>query len=248
MVQLLTAAGYTASYVTGSILLSASQWSNWLNVGTSDIALAVGLLGNGGFPGYFNVTANTISIDYCWVQVVIGGATYQFDPALKSYTSVSGMNLASAMGYNRASFVSGAETGATITADYVQAINESGNSTSIDALLTDYAMSLVNHIKTTNSGAGFNDVLGGRTINPVTSPVRNSTLPYIDSSQPAPLVSSSLDPSLKATLRVRLKNAAGAFTAIDHTFNAADIYGQRMSLLVESGQQYLRAVSQWNYL
>ena len=209
MVQLLNqGGGYNASYVLGEILLSAAQWSNWLNVSTSNITYAAGLLADGGFSGTYSTITNTISIDYCWVQATINGTTYQFDPALKSYNYVTGINLASAMGYSRSTFLSDAQSGATITANYAQNINEPN----ISADLTSYAMNLVNWIQTNNSGASsFEDIVGGRTIVPVSGPVRNTTLPYIDPGYPAPVVYTSLPNSVKATLQIQ-------FGSINQTF------------------------------
>lgn len=223
MVQLLVASGYTASYVLGSIQLSAAQWSNLLNVSTSNIVYAANLLGNGGFAGSYSTVTNTIIIDYCWVQCVIGGTTYQFDPALKSYNYVSGINLASAMGYNRSTFLADAQSLATVTANSAQNINQPN----ISGDLSTYAMNLVNWINTNNSGATLEQILGGRSIVPVSGPVRNTTLPYQYGTS---TVYSALPTSVIATVQIQ-------YGSINQTFFTNQIYGYRMSIFWNASNQ-----------
>src|ERR1700733_1782018 len=224
MVQLLVEAGYTASYVVGYILLDAAQWSNWLNVSSGDIAYAAQLLANGGFGGSYDTGANTITLDYCWVQCEIGGTNYQFDPAMKTYDYVTGINLASAMGYSQSSFLSDAQSSATVTSNYAQNINEPN----ISADLTTYAMNLVDWIATNNSGASFDEIIGGQTIVPVPfPPAHNTSLPYQDGT---PTVLSSLTSAYKATLRIQ-------YDTIDQTFYTNNIYGYRMSVFWNSSHE-----------
>jgi len=229
MVQLLQQAGYTASYVTGYILLDAAQWSNLLNVSTGDIILAADLLGDGGFAGTYYTDTNQISFDWCWVQVVVDGTTYVFDPTLKTYTYVDGItDLGSVLTYNQTNFLNDAKSGATIdpSGNFVQNINAAN----INADLTAYSMALVDWIAANNPGASFNDILGGRTIIPVTGPVRNTTLSYQDTSQPSYVYGYGLLPgSYKATLQIQYDLVSGVYK-IDKTFYSADIYGQRMTV------------------
>ena len=78
----------------------------------------------GSCPG--TVAALTdVSIEHVWVKVKINGSWYVFDPSYKPHTFKSGIDLASAAttGYDAASYLSSAQSGATVTADYVQNIN-----------------------------------------------------------------------------------------------------------------------------
>jgi YD repeat-containing protein len=224
MVQLLTQAGYTASYVVGSIVLSQAQWSNWLN--TTGIDNAEILLVNGGIPVSVNQLTSQLTITHCWVQVNIGGTNYVFDPTFKTYNTVAGIDLASVMGYTQTGFLTDAQSGATIAADNSSAQNI--NETNIDADLTTYSMNLVNWIKTNNPGATLEDILGGQTIVPISGTVRQTSLPY-QASSPAPTTYAYPSPGLPSSLKATLDVSAvqGQLAKI---FNTADIHGQRLTL------------------
>jgi RHS repeat-associated protein len=223
MVQLLVQAGYTASYVLGNITLNSEQWSNLLNISSDNLIYAAQLLANGGFATFYDTYYQTIEIDYCWVQCEIDGTNYQFDPATKTYNYVGGIDLASVMGYSQTDFLSAAQTGATITANYAQNINEPN----ISANLSTYAMNLVDWIASNNSGANLNQILGGQTIVPIVGQVRQTELPYQSGSA---TTYSSLPESYIATLQI-------TYGSIDQTFYTNDIYGYRMSLFFNSSHE-----------
>ncbi|MBU6454737.1 MAG: hypothetical protein KGS72_23420 [Cyanobacteria bacterium REEB67] len=227
MIQLLTAAAIPAQFVTGTVTLTAAQWSNWLNIGTADLALAASLLSNGGFAVSSNAGANTLTFNHCWVQATIGGVNYQFDPAIKSYNTIAGINLASTMGYNRTNFLAHAQTGATITADYVTAIKAAGTvgSPGINDDLNSYAASLASYIKNTSPVPNVDQILGGRSVVPVAGPVRNTVLPYANAGF---TLNTSLPAAFKATIQFNFDNSSGSF-ATSITFNTADIYGLRQT-------------------
>jgi len=107
MHALMRASGYTSSYVYGSIQLDANQVTNWLGI-ADNAAVLEELLGAGGIPGV--VTSNGTSIghvvmDHVWAAVVIGGTNCVFDPSFKHHRVTPRVNVAAAMGYDRATFI-----------------------------------------------------------------------------------------------------------------------------------------------
>ncbi|NJL71783.1 MAG: transglutaminase domain-containing protein [Candidatus Competibacteraceae bacterium] len=178
MVQLLTEAGFTARYISGEIRLYEADWMAWLGT-DNDVWSAVNLLGNGGIP--CTPTWDSVNflwyidVSHVWVRVTISSTDYYFDPAMKSYTNTTGVNLGTATGYNQTTFLSDAASGATLTADYA----EDWNIANINDNLSDYTMNLVDWIRTNMPGAKVEDIVGGRAINKVTLPVLNTSLSYV---------------------------------------------------------------------
>lgn len=163
MVQLLRASGYTANYVLGVAKITGAQMTEWWGVDTSSVCGVLGLLGQTQTPIYeINATSGgscpglsaamtDVSFDHVWVKVNIGGTDYVFDPSYKPHTFKTGIDLASASttGYNAATYLSSAQSGATITADYVQNINR----TNIRNNLTTYANNLANYLRANKPAA-----------------------------------------------------------------------------------------------
>jgi hypothetical protein len=169
MVQLLRQAGFTANHVRGRISLTAAQVQDWLGVDTTKVCAVLNLFGNAQIP-VASVTAtaagscpgstaalHSMKFDHVWVKVNIGGTNYYFDPSFKSHVHKSGINLATASGYNASNYLTAAKSGATITADYVQGINR----TNIRNTLTTYANTLATHLRTNLPAGPLDDVIVG---------------------------------------------------------------------------------------
>lgn len=228
MVQLLRQAGLTANYVFGDLRLTLAQASAWFGTSTTDIYASRNLLANGGIPAaVVNITGTDyLEFSHCWVQVNIGGTNYVFDPAFKVYTSQAGIaNLATAMGYNATTFLSNAKSGATITGDYVKNINRTNLRNDLNTMST----TLVNWIKTNNPAASVDDILGGKTINPITLGARLTSLPY-QKPGTTPTIWTAIPAAYKATLGVQ-------YDTFNLTFNTADIYGKRLTMFFNASHQ-----------
>lgn len=228
MIQLLTEAGYTASYMYGELQLTESEVADWLGTDVSDIYAASNLLAVGGVPNsvIWTGSAYLIEISHCWVRCTIGVTNYHFDAAIKDYDVISGIDIGTAISYNRTSFMSDATSGATITSDYVQDINRTNIRDNLDTLTTN----LVNYIKTNNVAASTDDILGGRKIVPTsTTPLRQTSHPKLKP-MTSPTVWGSIPNGYKATLNV-------AYDTIDETFYSADIHGRRMSLFFNGSHE-----------
>ena len=229
MAALLQQAGYTVNIVQGQIQLSGTQLSNWLGVVNDGNVLntAGQLLVQGGIP--VSQVGSNLQLTHFWVSVNIGGTNYVFDPAFKTYSYTTGINVGTATGYNQTSLLSttgsGAEVGATITTSPPSIKNI--NTTNLQSALTTYANNLASYIRTNIPTAQLSDVVGGHSITPFTGPVRQTSLPYQVSVTQTFSVS-SIPSSLKSTLQIQLPG-------INQTFNSDQIYGQRLTVTYDAG-------------
>lgn len=239
MVQLLRASGYTANYVLGVVKITGAQMNEWWGVNTSSVCGVLGLLGQTQTPIYeINATSagncpglsaamTDVSFDHVWVKVNIGGTDYVFDPSYKPHTFKTGIDLASASttGYSAATYLSAAQTGATVTADYVQNINR----TNIRNNLTTYANNLTNYLRANKPAATLDDVIGGKTIVPFYNALRQTALPYQNTGWTSTVVA-ELPNTLKPTVRLQ-------YQGIDQTYTSDAIYGKRLTITYNASNQ-----------
>jgi RHS repeat-associated protein len=238
MVSLLRQAGYTASFVKGRINLTAAQVHDWLGIDTSKVCAVINLFGQGQVP-IAGVTASaagscpgstaslvSIKLDHVWVKATIGGTNYYFDPSFKPHTIKPAVDLAVATGYNAATYLTSAKTGATVTADYVQNLNR----TNIRNNLTTYANTLSTYLRTNKPAGVLDDVVGGMTITPYSGGnLRQTTLPYQDTSV-AVTEWTDIPANYKPTLRIQ-------YSGIDKTYTSDAIYGKRLTLTYNGSNQ-----------
>lgn len=231
MIELLREAGYTASYQLGELEFSEADAHAIFGTDTSIWAVA-NLLAAGGIPNSTNwVWPNWfIRFTHCWVKVDIGGTDYHFDPSLKSYTNIAGMNLATALSYSTSTFMSNATSGATVTSDYVQDINRSN----IRDDLEEFTENLIDYIKTNDPDATTDDVIGGRTIDAQSGTVRDTAHLDLQPSTSPTTWSTDIPDAYKATLNVHYWDAT---TPIDETFYSKDIHGKRLTLFFNGSNE-----------
>lgn len=237
MVSLLRQAGYTASYVIGTIHLTGPQLSDWMGVDTSDACATLNVMGSGQLqvkgiaplvtcPSATPTTLTNIKMRHVWVKAMIGGTAYYFDPSYKPYTTKTGIDLVTASGYSAATYLSSAKTNATITSDYVQSIN----STNIRNNLTTYSTNLANYLRTNKPAAVLEDVVGGRVITPHGGAnLRQTVLPYQDTTV-ALTEMSDIPDNYRPTLRIR-------YLGIDQTYTSDAIYGKRLTITYNASNQ-----------
>jgi RHS repeat-associated protein len=232
LVQLLRAAGYSANYVKGEIYLTPAQFQSWYGVDVSSACSTWWVPAAGRIPlfnywsqSYCDAPMEAMRLTHLWVKVNIGGTWYAFDPSFKSHTTIPGMtsaSIASAMGYNQTTFLNNARSGATVNSNYVQNLNRAN----IRNNLGTYANNLINNLKANKNDARLEDVIGGKKIDPVSGPVRQTTLPYQWSgSTPEEWV--SIDNSYRIHLRFQ-------YRGIDWTFLTDDVAGKRITLSFNS--------------
>jgi RHS repeat-associated protein len=206
MIALLNQAGYSASYMAGTISPSPAQFTAW--TGISDANAACQMLANGGIPGTVNGQQNvacsavasgaitSITLGHIWVSVNIPGSTCStaclFDPAYKPYTKFGGLGMSvleSTMGLTPGIPLSTATTGmdsGTLSGSGSTAVPYVHNLTPLDSTLAGYAQGLLNCIQSDCHGIGtkapqMEDIVGGGVIVPTISPpggLRQGALPY----------------------------------------------------------------------
>ncbi|MDQ0612258.1 RHS repeat-associated protein [Variovorax sp. W1I1] len=232
MVELLRASGFTASYVRGIVKVSAAELNEWWGIDTSNVCGVLGLFGQAQIPIYqINATSagncpglsaalTDVSFEHIWVKTSINGTTYYFDPSYKPHTFKTGIDLASATttGYNAATYLSSAQSGATVTADYVQNISR----TNIRNNLTTYANNLATYLRANKPAATLDDVVGGKTIVPFYGALRDTALPRQNTGWGTEEWT-DIPNNYKITLRVQ-------YQGIDQTFTSDAIYGKRLTI------------------
>jgi RHS repeat-associated protein len=229
MIQLLRQAGYTANYQFGTLRMTGAQAGAWLGTDTANVYAANNLLANSGVPtSVVNISGvDGVEFSHCWVLCNIGGTNYVFDPVQKTYTTKSAINLATAMGYNAATFLTNAKSGATVTADYVQNMNRAN----IRADLATMTDNLVDWIRTNDHAASMDDILGGRSIvqYDAATPLRQTVHPFLKSGSTV-TTWTSVPQAYKATMHI-------VYDTIDVTFNTEDLAGKRLTLTFNGSLQ-----------
>jgi len=228
LVELLREAGFTADYVLGTIQLTEAELMAWF--GTNDIWGSAAYCGNENVPNQsptWNGSGWDMVLSHMWVNVDIGGTTYALDPSRKTYTRtapVSGLD--TILGYNAGTFLSNAQSGATVTADYVQDLN----TTNIHSDLTTMASNLTAWIQTNQPDATVDDILGGQAIVPVSLPISFPTaLPYQTPGDVPTIWTTDIPLAYKTTLQVQFPDN-GSGWSIDETFTSDQLAGKRLTL------------------
>jgi RHS repeat-associated protein len=238
MVALLQQSGLTASFQFGQIQLTAAQLTNWLGIDNT-LGSVEFTIGSGGFSGTIIVSGTTVTavqIGWAWVSVNIGGTNYVFDPSTKIYNRSAGIGLSaltSALGYSQSTFISDAESGATITPNSIVGLNR----TNVRNDLTTYANNLVGYIRTNSPAAATSDIVGGRTIAPLAlgTQLRQTSLSYaVGTISTQPTMPSMYRTTL--TLTLGSDDASNNFTPLASpiTFNSSDIYDHRLVISFNS--------------
>ncbi|MGP8201383.1 MAG: RHS repeat domain-containing protein [Limisphaerales bacterium] len=117
-----------------------------------------------GYPAWndFPPDTNTIAFQRLWVTLTIGGTTYYLDPAFKVSEPVTGTNLASAMGLNTNTLLTGAA--GTDGGTYVSGLNEGSLRSALQTCNDNLLSSLSNNLP----DATVAEVIGGQQIVPST--------------------------------------------------------------------------------
>ncbi len=229
MIKLLRQAGYTANYQFGTLRMTGAQAGAWLGTDPANVWAANNLLANSGVPtSVVNISGvDGVEFSHCWVLCNIGGTNYVFDPVQKTYTTKTKINLTTATGYNAATFLTRAKSGATVTADYVQNMNRANIRADLDTMTGN----LITWIKANNHAASMDDILGGRNIvqYDAATPLRQTAHPFLKSGSTI-TTWTSVPQAYKATMHT-------VYDTIDITFNTEDLAGKRLTLTFNGSNQ-----------
>jgi hypothetical protein len=236
MVQLLRAAGHTANHVAGTIRLNKAQIDNLLGTqNTTDPNVPVNFLNFGQILVGFGVDGTSgqlafADIAHVWVQVNINGTDYVFDPTRKSYAYQTGVsNLGTIVGYDETTLINQAQSGATLGADFIQNFNR-GN---VRNKFKEYGTNLLNWINTNDFDATMEDIIGGRSINPLSGPLplRQTSLGY-----EAPGASIAIWTDIPDAFKAKYFVNYPGFSA-PYEFKTDEIYGQRLTLTFNANNE-----------
>jgi RHS repeat-associated protein len=189
MVELIRQGGGTANYQFGTITLTPAQFQAW--AGTTNATSACQLLANGGIPAIINGTTtpdcsygaaalSSITLSHVWVQAVVGGTTYTFDPAFKAYNfNATAANLLAQNGFTTNRWLPLATTGMTSnTASNVPFVSNL-NGAALTSALTSTGTALQSWIETNYPANLVEDLVGGAHIIPLVNQPDVTSLPYV---------------------------------------------------------------------
>lgn len=154
--QLLGASGYSSWFQQIDFTVPLAEAEAWF--GVSNATALNQITASAGYAAYVDSANQVLKIRMFNLVALIDGSYYRMFPAFKTNTTVSGINLASALGYSHSDLMTAA--GGTTTDISVQGVSESGVSSYIGGA----AMNLVNQIKTSYPNSTVNDIVGGQRI------------------------------------------------------------------------------------
>ncbi|MDP3506443.1 MAG: RHS repeat-associated core domain-containing protein [Candidatus Melainabacteria bacterium] len=240
LVELLREAGFTADYVLGTIQLTEAELMAWF--GTSDIWGSASYCGNENIPYQsptWNGTGWDMVMSHMWVNVDISATTYVMDPSYKTYNRTAAVSgLGTILGYNAGTFLSNAQSGATVTTDYVEDLNTAN----IHGDLTTMTSNLTTWIQANHPDATVDDILGGQAIVPVSLPITFPTsLPYQAPGDTPTVWTTDIPLAYKTTLQVQFPDN-GSGWCIDETFTSDQLAGKRLTLFFNGSLQPVLAL------
>lgn len=216
MIALLRASGYSAQYVNGTMTIPGSQLANWGGVDQTQGSIST-LFQSGSIPMTQPGSDGTATLDRVWVKATIGGTDYLFDPAFKTYTYTNKIDLGTAMNYSRTDFYSAATTGATVSTDYVQNMNEAN----IRSKLSSYSINLSNTIQSQYSNKSVDEIIGGRNLVQAVTKQYPASLPF----SPATINYTWDEIPSNRSAKLRIQHVG-----IDYTFDTHDLSGKRLTI------------------
>lgn len=238
MVELLAEGGITARYKLGTITLTAAQFSDWTTL--TNAKAACRLLANGAIPGSVNGTTlancgysagdtvSSVTMGHVWVEAVIGGTAYAFDPSFKSYTRTKLLDMSTVPGYAQSTFISNAlstaVTGTFSGATGVKLLNQTG----IESDLASFSSQVLSRIATTHPTATRNTLLGipeRVRVDLVDTGPRVTTLSYATATRTIDL---HIPDTYRTSLTVDARHSSDY--TLTRTFFVDDIYGERLVL------------------
>jgi RHS repeat-associated protein len=188
LVSLLRASGYSPSYKYGACSFSYEELVAWVGLSPTPFSHLTDALFTAKYgdpataenrqwyagqeffinSGYYIVdpfiSGGTVyfSIPHVWVQVVAGGATRRMAPAFKPHDDFAGIDLASAMNYNRTAFLAAATDSNTVisTPDSATKLSYTG----ISSQLTTYTQNLSTWLKDNEHKLEVDRVMGTRSV------------------------------------------------------------------------------------
>ncbi len=245
LVELLNAAGVSASYRYGTIQVPLDLAASWVRVDEdpADVGRTcqrvANALGSGRVPLNFcilstDLASSAIDLEHVWVTTDISAVTHELDPSIKRNQKTDDIDLQTPLAYDRAAFIARAEQNedATIDPDFVLKLN-AGN---IAEDLEQFAANLVANIEASDPHAYVRDIVGGWDVAETPVDVLPQVLPYpstvIDSFDSFDAVGA---PELRHKVSVTALNclppSLTSCSSLDDAFETtlADLAGKRLT-------------------
>lgn len=230
---LLRAAGYSTGYQFGYMMIpydgtNGQDLHHWLclnlqntNFGNTFLYFKdmLGTRGYGAPVQTFNDT-NTLAFQRVWVTLTLDGTDYYLDPSFKVSEPVSGVSLASAMGFNSNTLWSAA--GGTDTNSSVSGLSEASLRSALQTCNSNLLAYLTNNV----TNATVSQVVGGEQIvSSVGSPLSTSLL--------FPLYTNGIYPMLSWTNEPTnfMSTFSLSFAGTNQTWFTPALAGQRIALV-----------------
>jgi hypothetical protein len=156
----LEAAGYNAYFEYGVIFMPAAQMQAWF--GADTVAALNNMTGSAGYFGGYDNVSDFYGLEQIWCNLEIGNDVFRLHPAHKTYSEVTGIDLATAMGYTRSGFLSAAA--GTESSTFVQGVSEGG----VNSYLVNRANTLVQNLRQNHANASVEEIVSGRQITSLT--------------------------------------------------------------------------------
>ncbi len=234
--------GYNPQIKVGTIVLTVAQLGNWLGLtdaaGSVNSAALQDVLKNGGIP--YTISGSNVTLSHIWLKVTITGSTCasacHFDPSFKTYTYTSGVvsSLGTVLNYAETDLTGASmmSTGTQHGASYVQNVSKSG----INGTMNTYATRLLTNLRSTNADATIEEVVGGRSIDPVVVPpsgLRQTSIP----NGPSLLLdfSGDIPDQYRTKLTIQIDNQGTNYFSPAPTVYVDEIYGRRIRFLSTAG-------------
>lgn len=215
----------TVEYVYGYMTIPGADLANWLGVDQNQQLIGNIIASGGSPPNQITLYTNgTVRFRRLWVKANINGTDYLFDPAFKSYTYTSKIDIGQAMGYNQSELMASATSGATVGSDYTQNLNE----TNLRNKLAEYSSNLINTIRSQYPNKEVKEIISGRSIIQTNLTNYTPTLPF-STTVSAYWDEIPTDATRTAKLIIQHLNC-GSGIDIDYTFNTPDLAGKRLTI------------------
>lgn len=215
--KLLEEAGFNPQIVEGWMTIPRADLAAWLKA-DNNTAVINDILGDGSI---LFLDGSSYLVHRFWVSVEVGGNTQVFDPAFKRYQRIQGIDLGTAMGYDRADLKDAA--GGSTGTGWATSLSESGIGTYLSGLAT----SLNATITGSYNNATYKEIVGGFEIvkESVSLP---SSLPFSASTTQ----SFALD-SIPSEF---FHTVALQYGAIDEVLNISDVAGRRLAITYDTSE------------
>jgi len=250
MVQVLRQSGIAADFVYGTLVLSPTQFEEWTGLTRRDSIcdfLALGGIPHqttngcttGGSPG--NVT-----LSHVWVRVLVNGQQLQFDPSLKVYSHVAGINVRNAAQLpNLGSLAT--ETGSASNSVYT------AGSFAYDEL-AGYLSSAAERLRARLddddlSGASMVEIVGGRILQSEERPSGGWGSSTLAGHTQVALWAGGIPDQFRARIELSAKRGpvTDRETVFEERFFVDEIYGRRLEIFGRAGLGALSALTaEWS--